>query len=235
MMARTTTLLFCLLLSSALLLTGTAHAEDVSGTLCVSAYEDANRSTTRESGEKTLVDIHISLLNDAKVIVANHILTDELPYCFRGLPPAAYYIQIGSPQYESVEATPISLTVTAGVEMTREFPAALRPAILTSTESILYLPATVPVRLALSALGAALAMGLFAGAGLVLYGVLFHRRGMNWQELEDAPHEESEVLSPVEDDLPVLTRVQRASPRPTPAAEDDSESESFGSQYDVPK
>lgn len=234
-MVRTTTLLFFLLLSLTLLLTGTTYAEDASGTLCVTAYEDANRSTTRELGEKTLVDIHISLLNDAKVIVANHVLTDESPYCFRGLPPAAYYIQIGSPQYESVEAGPISLTVNAGVEMTREFPAALRPAILTSTESILYLPATVPVRLALSALGAVLAMGLFAGAGLVLYGVLFHRRGTSRQESEDVPHEGSEALDAAEDDLPVLTRIQRAPPRATPTAEDEPESDSFGSQYDAPQ
>lgn len=174
-----TALIAVLMITLPVLMLGTARAQQPgAGSVCVIAYDDANRNGVRDPGESALLDVNISLMTPANVLIANHVTALREPYCFDNLPPQQYMVGIDSPLYDPVDPAPVSFTLNPDERVTYEFGAIARPpaAAPDPSESILYIPLTLPVRIGMSALGALLTMAAFTGLGLVVYGLLLHRR-----------------------------------------------------------
>lgn len=158
---------------------GAAYAQAAdAGTVCVIAYADANQNGVRDPGEDALLDVNINLMLAANVVIANHVTALREPYCFEDLAPQQYMLNLSSPLYDPVDAAPMTFTLPAGQRVTYELGAVARPAeqVVDPSTSILVIPLNLSTRIGLG-VGAALGvMALFAGLGLVIYGLFLHRK-----------------------------------------------------------
>jgi hypothetical protein len=148
------------------------------GSICVLAFNDANRNKARDPGEGLLADISVDLMVNQNVIIANHITDGTEPFCFKNLPIQQYHVNFSSPTYEASTSNTFALSLSVGEQATREFGAASKATPLdpaTNEQRGLSIPLTTPVRLALSIMGAVIAMAFVAAIGMILFA-LFVRR-----------------------------------------------------------
>jgi hypothetical protein len=148
------------------------------GSICVLAFNDANRNKARDPGEGLLADISVDLMVNQNVIIANHITDGTEPFCFKNLALQQYNVSFSSPTYEASTSNAFALSLSAGEQATREFGAASKATPIDPTASEqrgLSIPLTTPVRLALSILGAVIVMAFVAAIGMILFA-LFVRR-----------------------------------------------------------
>jgi hypothetical protein len=163
-------------LPSRLLAQATQQAD--TGSICVLAFNDANRNKARDPGEGLLADISVDLMVNQNVIIANHITDGIEPFGFKNLPLQQYNVAFSSPTYEAITSTTFAHSLVAGEQTTKEFGAISKTAPVDpagSEQPGLSIPLTTPVRLALSILGAVLAMAFVAEIGMILFA-LFVRR-----------------------------------------------------------
>lgn len=148
------------------------------GTVCVIAYADANQNGVRDPGEDALLDVNINLMLANNVVFANHVTALREPYCFKNLTPQQYILGISSPLYDPVDAAPLAFTLPAGQRVTYEVGAVARPAeqVEDPSASILVIPLNMSTRIGLGVAAALGVMALLTGLGLVIYGLLLHRR-----------------------------------------------------------
>jgi hypothetical protein len=168
---------------------GVAQAQPAdAGTVCIIAYADANQNGVRDPGEDALLDVNIDLMLAANVVISNHVTALREPHCFEDLAPQQYMVSISSPLYDPVDAAPMTFTLPAGQRVTYELGAVARPdeQIADPSASILVIPLDLSTRIGLG-VGAALGiMALFAGLGLVIYGLFLHRKTAILDDDEDA-------------------------------------------------
>lgn len=155
-----------------------AQATPQVGTVCVLAYEDANRNNIRDPGEAALGDVSFSLMLNSNVMVANHVAVRGEPFCFENLPAQQYTLSFESMTYIPINPAPLTFALAGKQRVTYEFGAAVRPpdGFVSPAESIIYVPMTPSVRVALSLGSALLVMAIFSGFGMAIYGVLLYRR-----------------------------------------------------------
>ncbi|GAB4551744.1 MAG: hypothetical protein OHK0023_19000 [Anaerolineae bacterium] len=155
-----------------------AQATPQVGTVCVLAYEDVNRNNTRDPGEAALGDVSFSLMLNSNVVVANHVAVRGELFCFQNLPAQQYTLGFESMAYIPINPAPLTFALAGGQRVTYEFGATVRPpdGFMPAAESIIYVPMTPSVRVALSLGGALLVMAIFSGIGMAIYGALLYRR-----------------------------------------------------------
>jgi len=150
------------------------------GSICVLAFNDSDAKSrgSRVAGEPLLSDISVNLMVNENVIIANHITDGTEPFCFKNLPPQQYTVSFGSPNYEATTSSTFTFALSPGEPRQIEFGAISKTAPIdpaASEQRGLSIPLTTPVRLALSILGAVIAMAFVAAIGMILYA-LFVRR-----------------------------------------------------------
>jgi hypothetical protein len=172
------TLLVVIAVFTLLIVSPAAHAQVGTGKVCVLAFNDANRSGTRGLGEGLLPDIGVNLMVNQNVIIANHVTDTKEPFCFDNLPPQQYTVGFSSPLYEPTTSTGFTFSLSSGEAPLKEFGAVLKatPVDPTGSSSGLDIEMTTPVRIGLSAVGAVVVMILFAGIGMVIYGLFVRRQ-----------------------------------------------------------
>lgn len=163
-------------LPSQLLAQATQQAD--TGSICVLAFNDVDTPGQRVGGEALLSDISVNLMVNQNVIIANHITDGNEPFCFKNLPPQQYTVSFSSPNYEATGSSTFTLSLAPSEQVTKEFgaiPKAMPLDPAASEQRGLSIPLTTPVRLALSILGAVIAMAFVAAIGMILFA-LFVRR-----------------------------------------------------------
>ena len=145
-----------------------------SGSVCVLAFDDANRNGFREPGEGALKDINVNLMINQNMIIANHLTEDPTPFCFTGLSPQQYTVSFSSPLYEATTQSTFTFLVSPGEQVLRDFGAAARTSASGDTA-----PAsaalTLQQRLGLSAFGAAIVMTGMTGLGMLIAYLIYRR------------------------------------------------------------
>src|SRR5258708_7240297 len=92
------TLNFIAVLVALFMLTGLLQATHVhaqqanNGSICVLAFDDANRNATRDPGEAAISDVAVNLIVNDNVIVANHVTDGKEPFCFPNLAAQQYTV-----------------------------------------------------------------------------------------------------------------------------------------------
>lgn len=149
------------------------------GSVCVTAYNDVNRSQSRDPGEPLLNNIVVDLTFGENILIANHITNGSEPYCFPNLALQKYAVQFKDEDYEATTPGGIEVTLSTDnpkVDVLFGAVAKIAPTPDSSAQKpTLNIKLTTPLRLGLSALGAMLVMGFFLGLGLLIYGLFFRR------------------------------------------------------------
>jgi hypothetical protein len=153
----------------------TARAQQASdGSVCVLAFDDANRNGFRDPGEGPLKDINVNLMINQNMIIANHVTDGPEPFCFTGLSPQQYTVSFSSPLYEATTLSTFTFSLSPGERVTRDFGAAARTSTPGDTA-----PAstslTMQQRLGLSAFSAAIVMTGMTGLGMVIAYMIYRR------------------------------------------------------------
>src|SRR5262245_24197752 len=73
--------------------------------VCVLAFEDANKNSTRDPGETLLTSVGVSLMINNNIIVANHVTDGTEPFCFNSLPAQQYTVNFSSPLAQATTLT----------------------------------------------------------------------------------------------------------------------------------
>jgi len=147
------------------------------GSICVLAYEDTNKNGNRDPGELLLANVNVSLMVN-NIVIENYISTDDQkPYCFPNLGPQQYTVSFSSPLVQATTLNTFSFPLLAGEPVQKEFgavrvaPGSVQSADASSNGTIW----TTPLRLALSAFGALVAMAFVGAFGMILYGLVWKR------------------------------------------------------------
>ncbi len=181
---RWATLWVAALLGVSLLAAGPLHAQETGGRICVSAFNDANRNSLRDSIEPLLADVVVSLYNDQGVVIASYA-TDGVsePFCFSGLEAGTYTVGFSGGLVEATgpEAFPVTLAAGQLVPAQVLYGASPVDAAALVPQAVIQEPASSSggagdtVRLVLAIGGAGMIMVLMAGLGLVIYLVRYRR------------------------------------------------------------
>ena len=156
-----------------------------SGAICATAFNDANRNGTRDSGEDLLVGVNESLVVNVggnSVVIANHLSDTQDSYCFSNLTAGTYSLKFNTPLADPTTPTLFKATLSGTDQIVAQFGAVPHPASVTAGgsggTSGLVLNLTRTNRLILSIGGAVLAMVFMIGIGLVLFNLsrLLRRR-----------------------------------------------------------
>jgi hypothetical protein len=163
------------LISSATL----AHAQQPAtlGSVCVSIFDDQNRSTFHEAGEAALADVNVNLVVNQNVVIANYVTDGSEPYCFSDLPAQDYTVSASSPFYQLTGLNAYTFTLGAGERKIQEFGAissAATPDVV-ATPTGLRLNTTPQVRVGLALAGSVVAMLLMTGLGLIIRWGILHK------------------------------------------------------------
>src|ERR1700750_3003438 len=89
------------------------NAQAGGGSVCVLAYEDANKNQARDAGEALLSSVGVSLMVN-NVIVANHVTDGTEPFCFHTLAAQQYTVNFSSPLAQATTLTSFSFPLGAG-------------------------------------------------------------------------------------------------------------------------
>lgn len=168
------------------------------GMACVTVYDDTNQNGQRDPGEGAVLNVNVTLSVDSGPVISNHVTDSSEPHCFQNLPPAQYTLTVDSPLYEAVDPTPFTFTLDTKGQINHEFGVKPKPPAPTADDSILNIPLTLPVRLELSSLCTAGAMGTVGGLGLILYGLFIHPRKPKASEPTDDEQAIWSVLADVD-------------------------------------
>lgn len=171
----------CIILSVVLIgtpLAAFAQTPANTGSVCVLAFNDANKNGGRDPGEGALPDVGVNLMVGQNVIVANYVTDGSEPHCFTNLAAQQYTVSFGSPLYEATTLTEFTFVLAPGEPASREFGAVAKAAALPAPPDAtgLNIPMTTPVRIGLSALVAVLAMAFVGAIGMIIYSLFVHRR-----------------------------------------------------------
>jgi hypothetical protein len=152
-----------------------ARAQEPSGRICVTAYNDANQNGVRDPMEPLLPDVVASLLNEQAVAVASYVTDGQSePHCFEGVAPGTYTVTFEGGLVTPTGPESFAVTLAAGqlVPAQAQFGAlpgaslepAARSAVRTplSTEDLL-------LRVAIALVGAALIVVVMAIIGVIIY------------------------------------------------------------------
>ena len=159
---------------------GIVYAQQApSGSVCVTAYNDLNRSQSRDPGEPLLKNIGVDLTFGENILIANHITDGSEPYCFPNLALQKYAVRFKSQDYDATTPDGIEVTLSTDnpkIDVQFGGVAKIAPTPDPSAQKpTLNIKLTTPLRLGLSALGALMVMGFFLGLGLLVYGLFFRR------------------------------------------------------------
>ncbi len=146
---------------------------DSNGSVCVLAFEDANRNGVRDPGEGPVKDVNVALMINQNLIIANYVTdgTETQPHCFTNLAPQQYTVSFSSPLYTPTGSASYTFVLSPGEQAVREFGAvagATAPAPDATTLAALQGGLGTRQRLTLSALGSAIIMVGLAGVGMVI-------------------------------------------------------------------
>ncbi len=171
----------CIILSAALIGTppaALAQTPASTGSVCVLAFNDANKNGGRDPGEGALSDVGVSLMVGQNVIIANYVTDGSEPHCFPNLSAQQYTVSFSSPLYEPTTLSEFTFVLAPGEPASREFGAVAKTSTGNATPEAtgLNIPMTTPVRIGLSALVAVLAMAFVAAIGMIIYSLFVHRR-----------------------------------------------------------
>ena len=158
--------------------TTSAQTPPNTGSVCVLAFNDANRNGTRDPGEGALADVSVNLMVNQNVIIANRVTDGSEPFCFPNLAPQQYTVSFSSPFYDATTQIAFAFALTPGEPVNREFGAVAKAAAADTTPppTGLNVPLSLPVRIGLSAAVSVLAMALVAAIGMIVYSLFVHRR-----------------------------------------------------------
>jgi hypothetical protein len=152
----------------------TQSAANTGGSICVLAYEDANKNGTRDPGESLLNTVGASLMVNNNVIIANHVTDGSEPYCFRNLPAQQYTVSFSSPLSQATTLTSFAFPLGIGEQITKEYGAVTSIATEAAPGST-GIVLSSPTRIGLSAGGAVVAMAFVAAIGMIFYGLFWRR------------------------------------------------------------
>lgn len=166
--------------------TDPAHAQEATGSICISTYADTNMNGIHEETEALLPGVNVNLSVDS-VIVATHVFAaTEMQYCFENLQPGVYTVTFtNSPTYQGTTASEGTVQVTGSDPLIVSFgavpiPAAdLGPRVAADTDEAegdgdeTLEPS---VRLLLSTGGSMIMMLFMIGIGAVILGLMGSRR-----------------------------------------------------------
>lgn len=184
------------------------HAQG-DGQFCVRAFEDRNGNGGRDAGEPFLQGgVSAHLINASGVIVGTALL-DDAPQemrvsgviCFQSLEAGQYTIEVTSADYRATTPNTLTTAVNEGdIPALLEFGAQSVVAPLTRTTiSDEPEPEAIVLRLAVSALGAAVAMVVMALIGVFIYLIAYRGR----QPVPQTPtNMDARYRRPVEDNTP---------------------------------
>jgi hypothetical protein len=153
---------------------GTQPASGTGGSVCVLAYEDANKNGTRDSGESLLSNVGVSLMVNNNVIIANHITDGSEPFCFKSLSAQQYTVGFSSPLSQATTLTSFAFPLGVNEQISKEYGAVTSIATEAAPGST-GLAFSSPVRIGLSAGGAIIAMIFIAAIGMIFYGLFWRR------------------------------------------------------------
>ena len=144
------------------------------GSVCVLAFDDANRNGFRDPGEGSLMDINVNLMINQNMIIANHVTGDPEPFCFTGLSPQQYTVSFSSPLYEATTPSTSTFSLSPGEQVLRNFGAAARTS-ASGDAAPASAALTMQQRLGLSAFGAATVMTGMTGLGMFIAYLIYRR------------------------------------------------------------
>ena len=179
-MNRNVRVTFLAILTTLLVLPATAIQAQQSpiGSVCVLAYLDANKNGARDPGEVPLPNVSVDLMVNDKVIIANHVTDGKEPFCFELLAAQQYTVSFSSPLSQPTTQTSFTFPLGQSERRSQEYGAvpALPAAATAPDSSAQTVVLSTPLRLIISAAGAAVVMIFFAAIGLILYGLFGHRK-----------------------------------------------------------
>jgi len=143
----------------------------VTGAICALAFTDSNANGIHDANETALSNVNISLLINGKIVVANHLSDTQGQYCFENLLPGQYTLTFNSPLVDATTLNTFAIGLNAGDRPTREFGGTVRTQFGGAG-----LRLTQTGRIALSLLGAVLAMALTASIGIIARSLQVLRR-----------------------------------------------------------
>jgi hypothetical protein len=157
-----------------------AAAQIETGTICVSAFADANANGAREAGEGPLAGVNVNLATGG-VIIATHLTAENEPeYCFENLLRGIYTVSFtDSPLYRITTAREGTFALDAGQRLTLDpfgaFPVGaegLRAEVVAQAAAAGEdEPLDTPARLLLATVGATMVMLFMIGLGAVVLGL----------------------------------------------------------------
>jgi hypothetical protein len=142
------------------------------GSVCVLAFDDANRNGYRDPGENLLKDVNVSLMINQTLIVANHVTDGTEPFCFTNLSPQQYTISFSSPLYEATTSSTFTFSLSPDERATRDFGAVARTSAGGDTVSV-SAGLSLQQRLGLSAFCAAIVMTGMTGLGMMIAYLIY--------------------------------------------------------------
>ena len=157
-----------------------AAAQAETGTICVSAFADANANGLREADEGPLPGVNVNLATGG-VIIATHLTAEDEPeYCFANLLRGVYTVSFtDSPLYRITTAREGTFALDAGQRLTLDpfgaFPVGaegLRAEVVAQVAAASEdEPLDTPTRLLLATVGATMVMLFMIGLGAVVLGL----------------------------------------------------------------
>lgn len=160
------------------------HAQG-DGRVCVSAFNDANGNSLRDSIEPLLADVVASLYNDQGIVIANYVTTGvSEPHCFEGLSAGTYTVGFGGGLVQPTGQETFPVTLVAGQLVPVQVLYGAQPVAASSLAPQAVLPDQTGgggggtndvVRFVLALGGAGAIMVLMAGLGVVIYMVRYRR------------------------------------------------------------
>jgi hypothetical protein len=152
---------------------------------CVRAFEDRNANGTLDAGEPLLTrGVSVNLLDAQNITIASSLL-DQSPtaaqgvVCFQGLTPGQYTMSITSADYSATTPTTMTTAISANdLPVVMEF-GGQRPIPQPTTAApnvSAALDRDTIARIAVSALGALVAVAGMAFLGVIVYALAFRPR-----------------------------------------------------------
>lgn len=165
-------------------LAGIASAQS-GGMFCVRAFEDRNANGALDAGEPLLTrGVSVNLLDAQNITIASSLL-DQSPtaaqgvVCFQGLAPGQYTMSITSADYSATTPTTMTTAISANdLPVVMEF-GGQRPTVQATAAPAAAntaLDRDTIARIAVSALGALVAVAGMAFLGIIVYALAFRSR-----------------------------------------------------------